>query len=329
VTPESEVANASARDPLGYDFPLPLTARYYPIGCALDLATNSEHVLRTADFIWGRFPASWNGDAATIRIIVDDRDASTPPVPSMPHGQNHLVSFVHGPDNFAVCDLARSFTFVCLTRDVARDAAYLRYHFLEPAGYLMVDAHHFRALHASCVALDGRAVVLCGDAGAGKTSLAYGCARRGWTYLSDDATHIVRDSPDRIVAGRPFRIRFRESARRLFPELKAFAPELRPSGKLDIEVDTDALGLATALESRASHIVFLSREPGTRPARTRPLTRAEAESRLSEPVCYGDHRIRAAQDRTLANFLELPIVELSYSDIDDAERTLRALIRGV
>jgi hypothetical protein len=246
----------------------------------------------------------------------------------MPRGQNHLVSFVHGPDNFAVCDLARSFTFACLTRDVARDHAYIRYHFLEPAGYLMVDAAHLSPVHASCVALNGRAVLLCGDAGAGKTSLAYACARKGWTYLADDATHIVRGSSDRAVVGRPFRIRFRESARRLFPELNAFTPERRPSGKLDIEVETSALGMSIALESTATHIVFLNRLPGVAHAAAQPFPRSEAVDRLSALICYGDQRIRAEQSRALDEFLHLPVVELTYSHLEDAERALRTLIGG-
>ncbi len=230
------------QDPLGFDLPLPLRSRCYPMGFPLDLATNSEEILASVDRIWGQFPATWRQLAATLRVVVENRDARIPPLPSMPRGQNHLVSMIHGTDNFAVCDLARSFTFIGLTQDVARNEAYVRYHFLEPAGYMMIDALHLSPVHASCVAWNGRAVLLCGDAGAGKTSLAYACARRGWTYLSDDATHIVRGRADHAVVGRPFRIRFRESATRLFPELKQFTPERRPNGKLDIEVETKGTG---------------------------------------------------------------------------------------
>jgi hypothetical protein len=312
-------------DPLGYGRSLPLKSRYYPMGFPVDLATNSEDILATADRIWGPFPATSHPHAATLRIAVDDQNASIPPVPSMPRGQNHLVSIIQGADNFAIVDIAGSFAFACLTQDVARDRAYVRYHFLEPAVYLMIDAAHLSPVHASCVALNGRAVVLCGDAGAGKTSLAYACARSGWTYLSDDATHIVRNRADRAVVGRPFRIRFRESARRLFPELNQFTPERRPNGKLDIEVDTSALGLSVALESKASHVVFLNRQERAR-ATVEPFPRGDAPSRLQNLICYGDERVRQEQNRALTEFLQLPIVELKYGDPVGAENALRELV---
>jgi hypothetical protein len=246
----------------------------------------------------------------------------------MPRGQNHLVSIVHGPENFATCDLARGFTFACLTSDVARNRPYVRYHFLEPAVYLMIEAAHLSAVHASCVSLHGRAVLLCGDSGAGKTSLAYACARKGWTYLSDDATHIVRGRSDRKVVGRPFRIRFRESARRIFPELQQFTPELRPNGKLDIEVETSALGLTVALESNAACIVFLNRQDHNRRASLAPFARAEAARRLQTPICFGDERARLEQSSTLVEFLRSPIVELTYSDFSGAENLLRSLLES-
>lgn len=316
----------SKQDPLGYDFPLPLTSRYYPMGFPLDLATNSEDVLAAADWLWKPYPPASGETAAILRVLVEDREAVIPPRPSMPRGRNHLVLMIHGPDNFALCDLAGAFTFVCLTRDVARNHAYIRYHFLEAAGCLMIDSRHLVPVHSSCTALGGRAVVLCGDSGAGKTSLAYACVRRGWTYLSDDATHIVRGRADRRVVGRPYRIRFRESARLLFPELNRFNPELRPNGKLDFEIETSALGMPVALAGNAAHVVFLNRQSTPVAARVAAVDRSEAARRLESLTCYGDESVRAQQSRTLAEFLQLPVSQLTYSRLDDAESALRTLI---
>jgi serine kinase of HPr protein (carbohydrate metabolism regulator) len=57
-------------------------------------------------------------------------------------------------------------------------------------------------LHASCVALDGRAVLICGPSGAGKSDLALQLIDRGFVLVSDDQT-IVRKNGQRLLAGAP------------------------------------------------------------------------------------------------------------------------------
>ena len=57
-------------------------------------------------------------------------------------------------------------------------------------------------LHASTVALDGRAVVISGPSGSGKSDLALRLIDRGFVLVSDDQT-IVRKDGDRIVATAP------------------------------------------------------------------------------------------------------------------------------
>lgn len=57
-------------------------------------------------------------------------------------------------------------------------------------------------LHASTVALDGRAVLILGTSGSGKSDLALRLLDRGFTLVSDDQTIIRRDR-DRLVAAPP------------------------------------------------------------------------------------------------------------------------------
>lgn len=57
-------------------------------------------------------------------------------------------------------------------------------------------------VHASCVAIDGRAVLITGPSGSGKSDLALQLIDRGFTLVSDDQT-IVRRVGDRLVASAP------------------------------------------------------------------------------------------------------------------------------
>ena len=57
-------------------------------------------------------------------------------------------------------------------------------------------------LHASTVALDGRAVMICGPSGSGKSDLALRLIDRGFVLVSDDQT-IVRKDGERLLASAP------------------------------------------------------------------------------------------------------------------------------
>lgn len=63
-------------------------------------------------------------------------------------------------------------------------------------------------IHASCVAIDGRAVLLCGRSGAGKSDLALRLIDRGAALVSDDYSIVTRRggrllaSPPANIAGR-------------------------------------------------------------------------------------------------------------------------------
>ena len=57
-------------------------------------------------------------------------------------------------------------------------------------------------LHASTVAVDGRAVLISGPSGSGKSDLALRLLDRGFTLVSDDRT-IVRKEGSKLVATAP------------------------------------------------------------------------------------------------------------------------------
>lgn len=65
-----------------------------------------------------------------------------------------------------------------------------------------------QTVHASCVALDGRAVLLMGVSGSGKSDLAVRLIDRGWSLVSDDYVTLERRggklvaAPPQQIAGR-------------------------------------------------------------------------------------------------------------------------------
>jgi len=237
-----------------------------------------------------------------------------------------LFSVVADREHFATADLRTGMGFTCFTDNFSND--YLRYQFLEPLAYLLIAARYLTFTHSACVALSGRSVLLCGDSGAGKTCLAFACARKGWTFISGDATGIVRGRDDYLLRGRPFEIRFRESAQHLFPELTHYPRAIRPSGKDDIEIDPRDLRLKCALEGTARQIVFLERSQHPLSAVAEAFPRVQALRHLEQAVCFGDESSRSEQLRSLETLLTLPTHRLRYCDLDSAERVLRSLVGG-
>lgn len=61
-------------------------------------------------------------------------------------------------------------------------------------------------LHASCVAIDGRAVLISGPSGSGKSDLALRMLDRGFKLVSDDRT-IVRKDGGKLIASSPEQIK--------------------------------------------------------------------------------------------------------------------------
>ena len=316
-------------DPLLYTLPLPFRATYFPMGYPLRIATNSKPVLSAAAQMWSRFPKLFHPRPMRLKIVAGEESAPEPLAAEPPvlRGQGHLLSIIAGRTNFAIADLDTGFGHICISSEVAADTAYLRYHFLEPLAYVLIAARHAAFVHASCIALDGRAVLLSGPSGCGKTCLAFACAQRGWTFLSGDAVAVARSRTGHGVSGRPFEIRFRHTAARLFPELQKFPHVLRPSGKLDIEFDPGSFGLPVAFESTAGLLVFLDRTAEGGSAATHSLSRDSARLELESGICFGDETIRRRQGRTLDRLARLPAFRLRYSDLESAEAALRALVK--
>ena len=171
----------------------------------------------------------------------------------------------------------------------------------------------------------GTGVMFCGDSCAGKSTLAYACARAGWTYISDDGTFLVRGRDDRYAVGDSQSIRFRTDAPELFPELSDHVPTLRPNGKLAIEVRTLELGLTAARGCAVDHVVFLERGRGG-PATVEQYPGDRALEYWAQYTLLGSGDVRTAQRRCHELLLRAGLWKMRYSRLDDAVQRLDRLI---
>ncbi len=316
-----------ALDPVLSDFSLPLRGIYYPLGFAVEIVTNSSEVLAAAEESWGRFQQVFWEPPVRIEVgVMADDFYECPPVPRC-RARGTLMANVANPRNFSVCDMRSGFAFAWLTPAVAENRAYLRYYFLEAAALTLLDCLYLTPLHAACVEIAGQGVLLCGESGAGKSSLAFACARNGWKFLSDDGSAIVRKRKGRVVVGNPHQMRFRESAIKLFPELKDQRVTPRATGKMAIELATSMLPeIKTITECQIDYIVFLNRR-GPAPSGLLSLPEEIASQYFEQYIAFGEEKIRRAQSASIQNLLTARVFEMRYQDLDWAVARLEALVQ--
>jgi len=304
--------------------PLPHRAEFYPLGFAVQLSTNSPSVLHAAQASWGAWTRAFDAEPLEMRVLVH-LEGPVPKAEPVYRAQRHLFTIIADNANFGICDLQSGYCFSCVTPAVA-ESSYFRTHLLETMAYFTLDHLYITILHAGCVAHNGRGVLLCGDAGAGKSCLTYACMKRGWDLLSDDFSAIVRGRHDRMIIGKPECIRFRPDAMTLFPELTALPYSVLQNGKQMFDFQTGALPQThTARCCRAERILFLDRrESGD--AELIPMDPKDALARIEFDRPYWDPPVFDENRENIQILLSRGVHYLRYSDFDGAIHMLESLL---
>ncbi|MES1242355.1 MAG: hypothetical protein ABUT39_12110 [Acidobacteriota bacterium] len=139
--------------------------------------------------------------------------------------------------------------------------AAFRSHVLLYAFLSRLRDHGLMAVHGAALVRNGRAVLLRGPGGTGKTTLAYAGARSRFRMLAEDVVWV--DLRDGLWRGMPWHVHLLPDAGQLFPELEGRPAVLESAGKMKLEVDLDTIRPGSAAtEARPGPIVLLEREPG-------------------------------------------------------------------
>lgn len=306
-------------DPLGYSFEARYSETFFPLGFPLILRSNSQEVLAAGRRSWEEFEAAFETQPVEIRVLVHGDEAEPPRIqPDGPvyRAQGHLLALVLGTENFAVCDLDRGFGFARLTPGIAKNHLFTSFHFLDCMAYLCLSHQHLTPIHAACVVRDGRGIMLAGGPGAGKSSLAWACARAGMAFVSDDATWLLRREP--LLIGRPQRMRFRPDAVQLLPELAQFPRWDTVIGKHSFEIRTaDVPELLTVRCCRPGLVVFLDRQPSGE-AQLKPVGLEEARRRLAAATTLYESQVWEQQEKSREIILRRGALRLRYSTLAGA-----------
>jgi hypothetical protein len=333
------------RDPLRYFDEFPLRANHFPVGVPLEISTNSPAVLDAARQSWGPFPKILDVDPIHVRVgVSESKRTNLPPSPSI-LGQRGLISIVGDSENFATCDVTAGFSFGWMTPATVADQSFFRYHFLELMAGLLFSPAYFGVVHSACVSMNGRGVLLCGHSRAGKSTLSFACAQRGWTFIADDAVYTVRGDAGRRVIGNPLLLRLRPDAPTIFPRLENRAVILRQNGEFGFEIPTAELpDITTAFTCEIDHVVLLNRAPGES-ARINSFPKDYARKWMNEvldltftstPNPNGNRTemflasatAREEQRESIEALLSGGVHELIYSDLDPAIDRLESIVRS-
>ena len=303
---------------------LTLQETLYPLGFPVLISTNSEAVARMARAEWGEWMRAFDQPPIRLRIEVSrgsgavNQGAAHPPAAQF-RADGHLFVFAADSENVAVCDTRARTGTAWLTARAVEDSSYFRYHFLDGMVYLFIEILYLTPIHAACVALGDRGMLLCGDSGAGKSTLAYALARRGWTYVTDDASYLVRHGASRLIIGNSQRLRLRPDAALIFPELAAHTAGMRGNGRPSLDLWTRTLNsIAANPATNADRIVFLRRKQNGE-ARLELFEKAHAFVWCKRVFFQWNPEVAAEQAATVSALIEASRVEtLEYSKIEEA-----------
>ncbi len=321
-------------DPFGERAPR-LRRRWYSVlGRPVCLEADRGDLMRLAEtaFAGQRRARASSRDGVTIRLRYAGaaRPLRRPPPPRL-FSAPGLLGCVIGAQDFACVqpDLRRA--CVSISGAMLEDAYHARYELLEFATLtLLARVHRLVPLHAACFGWQGRAVLVLGDSGAGKSTACLAAVSRGMQLVAEDSVFV---SPgDLHAAGlnaflhlRPQSLRFADG--RLHRALREAPRILRRGGIRKIELELRRA--AVALPARPLPLALVVRL-SARPAATGPRARPIAPERLAatldatQPYARGQAGWREFQARVS----RLPAFELRRGHPLALIEELKELIAG-
>jgi len=172
--------------------------------------SNSPELLRLVDAAYAGLPAhrfSSSPPKFRVRLMLTPgprrRQRSPPPIARrqsdpLPIFMLSSADFLGGatePSTFVVLSPQQRSALVSVSRDMLRFPYHTRYELIEFAVFtLACRAQRLVPLHAACVGLNGRGILLMGPSGSGKSTVALHSLLNGFDFLSEDSVFVAPQS---------------------------------------------------------------------------------------------------------------------------------------
>jgi hypothetical protein len=168
----------------------------------------------------------------------------------------------------------------------------------------MLKRRGLYGLHAGGVCRDGRALLLPGTSGCGKTTLTLALARAGCGFLGDD-TQFLRRGPEGLeVLAFPDEFDLTDETVGFFPELRALLAADRPGGWRKRQVRPERAWGAGVVWRAAPALLVFPQVAGVPESALAPMDRGEALLELAPNVLLTAPRSSQAHLDALAELVE-------------------------
>jgi hypothetical protein len=326
-----------AADPFGERVVTPHRAVVRALGAEFHVSSNSRDLLKLVDEAFGGLPAQRLARPAprlSVRmILVNHAGPSRSPAPMRLSSGAGLLIGSFDATNFGVIQPATRSALLVVSRGMLDFRALLRYELVEFVFLTLAPrVQGLLPLHAACVSLRGRALLLVGSAGAGKSTLSAHCLLAGCDFVAEDAVFV--DTSTLRATGVGTFLHLRRDALVFFEDtpLARHARQARlirrRSGARKLEIDLRRVGSPIARRApQLAGVVLVSPRPARGPDSLLPVDVATMSAALRREQPYAaSHGPWSAFTRSLA---KLPCFELRRAGHPaEAARRLHALLRA-
>lgn len=188
-------------DPFGERSPHLIRNRMTLLGARILFESNDRALLRLVDSAFAGLPRHrLSAEMIDLRIrlwLGARRPAGgrNEPAPLTLVNAAGLLGAATDPSNFVILSPREGTGLVMVSPSMMRYPYHVRYELIEFAVFtLAARVQRLVSLHAACVGIGGRGLLLMGASGAGKSTVALHCLLNGFDFLSEDSVFVAPDS---------------------------------------------------------------------------------------------------------------------------------------